>query len=83
MKSELNWSYPSSPNACRAGMAKTGCWTVTLADGSTRHFAEYDDAQREFPAEAERYLESRPKNYVTQLNEMGVTRPLSRAIRVF
>jgi hypothetical protein len=55
MKSELNWSYPSSPNACRAGMAKTGCWTVTLADGSTRHFGEYDDAQREFPAEAERF----------------------------
>ena len=83
MKSELNWSYPSSPNACNAGMGKTGCWTVTMADGSTRHFSEFHEAQREFPAEARRWLDSRPAHYVNQLTEMGVTRPLSRAIRCF
>ena len=26
---EVNWSYPTSPNAVKAGMTKTGCWTVS------------------------------------------------------
>jgi hypothetical protein len=33
MKSEIRievcWSYPTSPNAVKFGMSKTGCWTVS------------------------------------------------------
>ena len=29
-KVHVDWSYPSSPNAERAGFGKTGCWSVKL-----------------------------------------------------
>lgn len=33
MKKTLEWSYPTSPNAERAGMSRTGCWTISVGDG--------------------------------------------------
>jgi hypothetical protein len=51
---EVNWSYPTSPNAERAGCSKTGCWTVSRIDRkrngdrrppkAVKHFATREEA---------------------------------------
>ena len=42
------WSYPSSPNAEKAGHARTGCWTVYRCSGygdtPLKHFPPTDRA---------------------------------------
>lgn len=29
-KINVDWSYPTSPNATRAGCSKVGCWSVSV-----------------------------------------------------
>jgi len=29
-RKEIGWAYPTSPDACDYGFAKTGCYTVSL-----------------------------------------------------
>ena len=44
----VDFSYPSSPNAERAGMSRTGCYTVSLHDDNgcraVAHYADKADA---------------------------------------
>jgi hypothetical protein len=30
---QIDWSYPSSPNAVNMGFGRVGCWTVSIATG--------------------------------------------------
>ncbi len=57
----VDWSYPSSPNAVKAGFGSTGCWTV-----STTCKGETPKAVASFPerVEAITYAQSLPFKWV-------------------
>jgi hypothetical protein len=91
---EIGWAYPSSNTAEELKRGKTGTWYV----GIRRHnraiscltaFDSWDEAfafTQTQPFPLGRWSTPRPESpahYVNQLTEMGVTRPLSRAIRCF
>lgn len=57
---EMNWSYPSSPNATKFGFSLIGCWTVSTVTGCKPPVAQRGYTSK---AEARQYADTLPHEW--------------------